>query len=242
MKSQAMSFQRKYVDLNTIYPNQQLDSPNYKIDYKKLSEQEVKIEHIRNFRDSWLTMGLRANFDYVRLVKKGEGIMMSDTPMERNTNYSFLTRANGDVLICGLGLGLIVFPLLDDENIKSVTVIEMDKGLIEVVEPFIKSKDVHNKVKIIHADCFEYSFPKSVKFDTIYFDIWISICGDNYEEMKQLTKKYKSNVNRDNPNSFTGAWCKDICKKSHLDSERDRKYREMIRANRDGRIKLLGEL
>lgn len=232
MNNQAMSFQRNYIDLNTIYPNKELDSETYKINYKNLSENEVRMEKIRNFRDSWLTVELKPNFDYVRLIKKGEGIMMSDTPMERNTNYAFLTRANGDVLICGLGLGLIVFPLLNDKNIKSITVLELDKGLIEIVKPFIKEKDVHNKVNIIHADCFEYSFPKIKKFDTIYFDIWISICGDNYKEMKLLTQKYKYNVNRDNPNKFVDSWCKSICKKQHLESERDRKFYEILRGSK----------
>jgi hypothetical protein len=82
--------------------------------------------------NGWLTMGLKSDFPYVRLVKKGEGVMMSDTPMERNTNYHILDKANGDVLIFGLGIGLIILPLLRKENVKSITVVELYQDLIDV--------------------------------------------------------------------------------------------------------------
>lgn len=205
---------RNYVDLNTIYPVDKIEREVYSISRTSLTESEVYMEQIRGAVDgnSWLFRGLKPNFDYVRLVKKGEGIMMSDTPMERRTNLDFISKANGDVLIFGLGLGLIIIPLLQDEEIKSVTVVELHQELIDVVHPYLKDFDSDNKLTIVQGDCFEYhkEIPKGKKYDCIYGDIWIDISTENYEEMKTLTRFYRGKVNRSNPNSFIAHWMKDF--------------------------------
>lgn len=134
--------------------------------------------------------------------------MMSDTPMERNTNQNFLNNANGDVLIFGLGIGLIVFPLLQDENIKSITVIELYQDLIDLVEPIIKQHDIHNKVTIKQGNLYETTLTKDEVFDCIYFDIWIDIDTDHYEEQKALCRKFRKNLNKNNPNKFIDCWMK----------------------------------
>lgn len=205
---------RNYVDLNTIYPADKIEREVYSISRTSLTESEVRMEQIRGAMDgnSWLFMGLKPNFDYVRLVKKGEGVMMSDTPMERRTNLGFISKANGDVLIFGLGLGLIIIPLLQDEDIKSVTVVELHQELIDVVQPYLKDFDSDNKLTVVQGDCFEYhkEIPKDKKFDCIYGDIWIDISTDNYDEMKTLTRFYRGKVNRSNPNSFITHWMKDF--------------------------------
>lgn len=212
---------REYIDLNTIYKGE-LVSETYTIDKVRLTEKEVSLEKMRNFRNYWLTAGLKAEFDYIRLVKKkdGRGVMMSDTPMERNTNRNFIQKANGDVLIFGLGLGLIVFPLLDDADVKSITIVELYQDLIDVVQPKIEAKDKQNKVKIVQGDCFTYEFPKETKFDTIYFDIWIDICGDNYEEQKKLERRFRKHLNKDNSRHFMDSWMKD-----HYKREKSRERR-----------------
>ena len=220
-----MLHQREYIDLNTIY-KEELVSDTYTIDTIRLTESHVAMEKVRNFRQYWTVAGLKAEFDYIRLVKKkdGSGIMMSDTPMERNTNRDFLQKANGDVVIFGLGLGLIVFPLLEDADVKSITIIELYQNLIDIVQPKIEAKDKHNKVKIIQGDCFTYEFPKGTKFDTIYFDIWIDICGDNYEQQKKLERKYRKHLNKDNSGCFIDSWMKDHYKRENARNRRSGGY------------------
>ena len=44
---------------------------------------------------------------YVRLHVNGE-LMMADTRMERESNRDFIYKANGRILIAGLGLGVIL--------------------------------------------------------------------------------------------------------------------------------------
>jgi hypothetical protein len=215
-----------YTDLHTIYPQKTLISPTYTIEPIVLSDEQVRLEKMRNFRNRWLTYGLKSDFPYIRLTKNGEGIMMSDTPMERNTNLDFIQKANGDVIIFGLGLGLVILPLLKKENVKSILVVELYQDLIDLVEPILKKQDTENKLSVIQGDCFEIhkTIPKNKKFDSVYGDIWINICTDNYDGMKNLTKNWKNRVNRDNPNSFIDHWMKDYLKKE-IEKEKRESYR-----------------
>lgn len=144
--------------------------------------------------------------DYVRLSVNGQ-LMMSDTGMERISNVDFITKANGKVLVAGLGIGMIILNILDKKDVSEVIVIEKYQDVIDLVEPKIS----HPKLKIICADIFEYK--TNEKFDTIYFDIWPEITVDNLEEIKLLHNRFKSKVNRSNPNHFMNSWMKEFLQK-----------------------------
>ena len=141
---------------------------------------------------------------YVRLLHKNNCVM-SDTRMEKRTNFNVVEKANGDVLIAGLGIGLILLPIQDKEDVKSITVLEKYPEVIELIG---KQLPLNEKVKIIQGDVFEYEFPPKTKFDTIYFDIWNYVNKDVYEEMQALKKKYRKNkrFKTENPNAFMDCW------------------------------------
>lgn len=219
---EAIDWNIDYTDLHTIYPTEPLVSETYTIDTVILTESHVRREQMCIRRDSWMTRGLKAEFPYIRLKKNGDGIMMSDTPMERNTNRDFIRKANGDVIIFGLGLGLVILPLLKKENVKSILVVELYQDLIDLVQPILKIHDTENKLSIIQGDCFEIhkTITKDKKFDSVYGDIWIEICTDNYAEMKTLTKNWKNRINRENSNAFIDHWMKDFLKKQIAEEKR----------------------
>lgn len=212
---------RDYIDLHTIYPEERIESDTYYIDTTILSKDEVMLEMMRNAREPFMVRGLKPNFKYKKLVLKGQGVMMSDTPMERNTNYEFLHKANGDVIVFGLGLGLIILPLLSDPNIKSIRVVELDQSLIDLVTPILKQHDNENKLTVVQGDCFTYVPEKGSKFDTVYFDIWLSICDDNYEEQKKLERGFRKHLNKENPNKFMDSWMKIYYKKERQKEKRN---------------------
>jgi len=143
--------------------------------------------------------------NYVKLEIDGE-VFMSDTPMEKRTNFDFVEHANGRVFIAGLGIGLIVHNILKKKNVKEVVVMEISSDVIDLVAP----KFAHDKrVKIVQGDVLEWKPNKGELFDTIYFDIWYDVSARNYEQMKKLHKNFKYNLNRKNQNAFMSSWRKD---------------------------------
>jgi len=60
---------------------------------------------------------------YTRLLINGS-VWMTDADFECATNREVIERAHGDVLIAGLGLGLILPPITRKRSVTSVTVID----------------------------------------------------------------------------------------------------------------------
>jgi hypothetical protein len=155
------------------------------------------------------------NGKYIRLVNKSNGeCVMSDTPMEKRTNYRFLEEAHGDVLIGGLGIGMIIIPIQEKIEVKSITILEKNPEVIELVG---KQLPLNNKVTVIEGDIFTYELAKGTKFDSIYFDIWSYINTDVWIEMKALKIKYRKHKqsSKINPNSFIKCWAEIEAKKGY---------------------------
>lgn len=147
--------------------------------------------------------------------------MMSTTDMERQSNRDIMYKANGHVFIAGLGLGMILLPIQAKKDVRTVTVVENNINVIELVG---KKLPLNKKVKIIHCDVFNYT-PDRV-FDTVYFDIWNRISSENWEQMKELTKKFKNKVNRANERCVITSWRKEDVQR--MASEERRADRERI--------------
>jgi hypothetical protein len=181
---------------------------NEYIDVKQyLEEKTVGDFSLKKFSIDNSNRGFRCtipNGNYISLMEKGSCVM-SDTPMEKRTNLEFIEKAHGDVLIAGLGIGLIVLPIQNKEEVKSITILEKNKEVIELVAEKLPFND---KVKVMQGDIFDYKFEKGAKFDVIYFDIWNYVNSDVYEEMKELKKKYRKylRAKKENPNSFIKCW------------------------------------
>ena len=136
---------------------------------------------------------------YARL-RVGRGLMMTDTHMERITNYEFLRRAQGDVLVGGLGLGMIVVPACAKKEVRSVTVLELSADVIGLVEPQIR----HEKLTVVRADVRTWRPPQ--KYQTIYFDIWPTICVDNLREIATLHRRYAKALDRSDGAAWMSSW------------------------------------
>ena len=70
--------------------------------------------------------------DYIRLLIDGQ-LYMSDTKFEYYTNREFLYNAHGDVMIAGLGIGLVIknmMPKILDGTITSITIYEKYRDVI----------------------------------------------------------------------------------------------------------------
>lgn len=69
--------------------------------------------------------------EYTMLRRDG-CIVMSDTPDEIADHYPAIFMATGDVLIAGLGLGMVLNAIMKKTEVSSVTVFELDSDVIEL--------------------------------------------------------------------------------------------------------------
>lgn len=142
--------------------------------------------------------------NFVRLVVDGE-LMMTDTNMERVSNMEFVHRANGHVLIAGLGIGLIIYNIEDKLKkgiVKSITVVEKYADVAALVSNKFPG------ARVIVEDINDFKVDGDDKYDTIYFDIWPTISTDNLQEIYELERKFRKHLNKDNPNRWIGSWMK----------------------------------
>lgn len=210
---------RYYRDLASIYPNQILESTNYYITRGIVTQEFIDRIRFGNSSLKEFVDYYEPGKEHMFLISKTEGTMMTDYPDEKMTNQKFIDNAYGDVLIFGLGIGLIVFPLLNEENINSITIIEKDPELPLLVEPIIKQYDSFSKVKIEVGDAFSYAENINQKYDTIYFDIWARITDESFEEMERLHGLYRPFLKEEN--SYIDSWRYDI--KDEYKSQLDKK-------------------
>lgn len=139
---------------------------------------------------------------YKRLRRNGV-VVMSNTPVEIDDCIHFIHIAKGNILINGLGLGVVLRELLNKEDVKSIIVIEKSEDVIKLVVPFYKDK----RLTIINADALEWKPPKGQRYDFVWHDIWDDICDDNLKEMEKLHRKYSKKTD------WQDSWCKKLCKK-----------------------------
>lgn len=142
---------------------------------------------------------------YTRLIVN-DTLWMTDAEFECWTNAPFLRTAKGDVLIAGLGLGLILTPLLTNKAVSSVTVLEISPDVIALIGPHFNSK----KLTIINVDARAWT-PPAKAFDVIYFDIWANVPnGDNKAEVAALKRRYRRSLKTGGRSSV---WCEAMMKR-----------------------------
>lgn len=165
----------------------------------------ARIEHFEvsdaDSKFSALRRGYVRPGKYARLYVGG-CLMMSDTDMERGSNMRVLLKSHGNVLIAGLGIGMILHPILAKPEVVRVTVVEKCQDVIDLVSPTLTSA----KMSIINADIFQWKPPKGEKWNTIYFDIWPDICTDNLTEMATLHRRFSRRLVA---GGWMGSWMKD---------------------------------
>lgn len=93
--------------------------------------------------------------------------MMVDNDFERETNQPFLDNAFGDILIGGLGIGLVIYAVMNDPAVTSITIIEKHQ---EVIDLIMTQASFNEKVTIIQGDYHLYT-PEQ-QYNTIWLDDW----------------------------------------------------------------------
>jgi 2-polyprenyl-3-methyl-5-hydroxy-6-metoxy-1,4-benzoquinol methylase len=140
----------------------------------------------------------------VQLRQLKANIWMSDTPFEYETNRKAISVATGDVLECGLGLGLFTYYASKKQGVKTITIVEKAQPVIDLVYHKIKNK----KTNIIKDDAISFLKSTKQKFDTIHIDIWADIVP--YKEMESVIKIAKQRLR---PNGMVVCWLDEFLKR-----------------------------
>lgn len=122
---------------------------------------------------------------YTRL-KRGSTLVMSDSLDEMDDHRKFVDAAHGDVLIAGLGIGMVLQAVLDKDDVKHVTVLEISQDLIDLVGPHYTEK-YGDKLTIVCADAYEFDYDG--KWHCAWFDIWDYMTLDNIDQMEKIHHK-----------------------------------------------------
>ncbi len=94
------------------------------------------------------------------------------TPNEIETMKVPISKAHGEVLTYGLGLGYFPFMASMKENVKQVTVVERDARVIELFNTHILPQFPNRqKIRVVCDDAFAFA-GKKPKVDFVFADIW----------------------------------------------------------------------
>lgn len=176
-----------------------------RVEHFEVSEAEASFSRMREAATGGRERSVRPG-TYTRLVVDGQ-LMMTDTQMEQETNAGLLRAARGNVLIAGLGIGMVLVPLLKKAEVNTVLVVEKSQDVIDLVAPHLV-KEHEDRLFVFQGDILTWKPDPSWTFDVIYFDIWPSITADNLDDMKALERRYRKVLK---PGGWMASWCKIEC-------------------------------
>lgn len=194
------------VNINSIkYKTRDLtDNPYYKnIRFDNIKSNKVKYDIVTlpprvligmgftkyadNLAKSYIDIGYFDKSVKIPTLTEGEQIWMSPTISEQRTIQPHIDKAKGNVLTFGLGIGYYVYMCLLKDGVDSITIVEINKDIIDVFNEYIKPQfPKADKIKIIHGDMYDYFNDEFMgSFDTVFVDIWQNNT-DGYEHYIKL--------------------------------------------------------
>ena len=143
--------------------------------------------------------------EYTKLTRNGY-IIMSDTPDEIRDHLYMIHEAKGEILINGLGLGMVLNACLKNPEVSHATVIELSEDVIKLVG--LHYKQIYgDRLTIIQANALQYKPTKGVRYGAVWHDIWDEINADNIPDMIKLHRKYGRICD------WQGSWCRYLCER-----------------------------
>jgi hypothetical protein len=125
---------------------------------------------------------------FTYLQHEDRGTVMSDTVPEVLDVLANVPKLRGNILMTGLGLGMVIHILKLREyraQWASITVVEKEGHVIDLVA----GRYTGRKVRIIHADAMEWSPDKH--YDIAWHDIWdVSPTGPEQRAIKARYRSY----------------------------------------------------
>jgi len=132
------------------------------------------------------------------LSETGQGVWMTNLPVEQAQHKEALIGFHGNVLVGGLGLGLAVTILSANKRVRSVTVVEKSRDVIDLVWEHLNINRF--KCEIVPLDLFEYLTDDNrvfLDFDFGFYDIWQSDSETTFFDTVVPLRKLSRNIVKD---------------------------------------------
>lgn len=115
---------------------------------------------------------------------RGWKTWMVDDPPQWRSMQKFAEAATGNVLVAGLGLGLVVHALDANINVKGVTIVERNTDVINLITPLLPH-DRFNRRRFVVSDFMAFIHDaQDSQYDHIIVDIWVS---SNRDDKQRIT-------------------------------------------------------
>ncbi len=203
-----------------LWPSLYLDSESVKSNYHKNIKLDIVSDNNFKFQKETIQKDILFNYneiiddpnrelnDYIQFralkenistttLRQNDDVWMLDVVSESKTIDKFACKAYGNVLTMGLGIGYFIYEAIHNTNVKSISVIEYSKEVIDMFKKFIlpqfKSKI---QINIIQGDAYSY-FNKEYldKFDYVFVDIYKSN-DDGLFVMNKMLSNYNPEFNK----------------------------------------------
>ena len=133
----------------------------------------------------------------IPMLREGNDIWMSPTLAEQNTINPCIDKAFGNVLTFGLGIGYFPYMCSLKDNVKSITIVELNKNVIDMFKECILPQfNTDIEINIIHGNMFDYFNEEFLnKFDYTFVDVWKNN-DDGLNILEKLFEQlnYKGNI------------------------------------------------
>lgn len=118
----------------------------------------------------------------IQTLKQNEVLWMSNTPSEVQDMQSLVHWASGNVVVAGLGIGIVATLLSRMDRVKTITVVEISQEVIQLVGPHLGGN-----ISVVNADFREWIKTQGESsFDYLVLDIWRNISLDELHDMLNL--------------------------------------------------------
>lgn len=177
----------------------------------EVTESQARLQQVLDVR----SYGRMEEGEYMRLVRlsgNSERVIMSDTPNERMWGAEAVRWAHGEVLIAGLGIGMVLTAIAVKPGVDHIFVVELEQEVIDLTWNGNLAgrlpRNVADKVTMVWADIHQVIPDKHRKFNTIYFDIWDEVSTDDLPEMTTLRRRFASMLvkRKIDPDAWASCW------------------------------------
>lgn len=143
------------------------------------------------------------DFDYPLVALLEDScVWMSDSQLEVESITGAVAAARGDILVGGLGIGLLPTFVKNKKGVRRIDIVELHQEVIDLVFPYIKSP----KMRIIKDDIFHYLDVTLNRYDFIHIDIWSSITAP----IKEIDTAWKKAGGCLKPNGIIWCWLQEL--------------------------------